>query len=296
MKMQFVGSGAAMNKIDGQSNVLVISETGKKLLIDCGSYCWCFMEKLGLKVGDVDGVYVSHLHADHIGGMEELAFLTYFNPGLDRPKLFCNAQLMHDMWDQALRGGLESIQGKVVTLTEYFDCKPVENNDSFTWEGIDFTPVQTIHVMAGYYVKYSYGLLIQEQSTESKMVEKGYDALGNGMVNSYRRVEVPVENPTVFFTTDTQFCPNQIKDFYDKADIIFHDCETAPYESGVHASYPELSTLEEKHKNKMVLYHYQPNPPQREKVKEDGFIGFANRGQIFDISFESIEEMRNHKE
>jgi len=252
MKIIFVGAGSAFNKKDGQSNVLVKSKSNKYLLIDCGSYCWDFMSKINLCVNDIDALYVSHLHGDHIGGIEELAFCTYFNPSCERPKLFCNNSLMHDLWDQSLRGGLESIQGKVVTITEYFDCHPVEKNDSFDWEGIRFTPVQTVHVMAGYYIKYSYGLCIQEKGGKS-----------------------------IFFTSDTQFCPNQIMYFYDKADVIFQDCETAPYNSGVHASYNELKTLEDSIKEKMILYHYQPNPPQ--DYIADGFAGMAKAGKVYEF-------------
>jgi len=282
MKMQFVGVGSAFTTQEYyQSNVLVIAESGKKLLIDCGSDARFALQELNIKPDDLDGAYVSHLHADHVGGLEWLAFCTYFNPNAERPKLYCNSELMPQLWEQALRGGLESIQGKVVTLTEYFECVPIPQNESFYWENIEFTPVQTVHVMAGYYIKYSYGLLIQEESTESIAYDEPYDALGNGCINSYRRVERKVEKPVVFFTTDTQFCPNQIKDFYNRADIIFHDCETFPFKSGVHAHYEDLKTLDKETKEKMWLYHYQPNPSQ--DAKEDGFAGFVQKGQVFEI-------------
>ncbi len=51
-----------------------------------------------------------------------------------------------------------------------------------------------------------------------------------------------VNGITVFHTTDTQFAPEQIKEFYKRADVIFHDCETTPFESGVHANYQKLKT------------------------------------------------------
>lgn len=255
MKMQFVGAGSAFNREDGQSNVLV-HKNDKKLLIDCGTYCREGMDLLGYSMDDIDALYITHLHADHIGGVEELAFKTYFNPTLERPKLFCNDLLMKDLWEQSLRGGLESIQGKVVTLTEYFECHPVQNSARFVWENIEFTPVQSVHVMAGYHIKHSYGLMIYDQ-------DWGTD---------YRKV---------FYTADTQFCPNQINDFYKSADVIFQDCETAPYFSGVHAHYDELETLPPSIKEKMWLYHYQPEPTQI-PVK-DGFAGIVARGQTFEL-------------
>jgi ribonuclease BN (tRNA processing enzyme) len=86
----------------------------------------------------------------------------------------------------------------------------------------------------------------------------------------------------IFITTDTQFAPNQIKDFYQVADIIFQDCETTEnYKSGVHAHYSELCTLEQKTKEKMWLYHY--NPGKKQNPQADGFCGFVAKGQIFDF-------------
>jgi len=252
MKIQFVGSGSAFNKIDGQSNLIVKSDSGKNLLIDCGTYCWSFMEKLIYKTTDFDSVYISHLHADHIGGLEEIAFTTYFNPTVERPKLYCNDSLMPELW-KALEGGLGSIQGKVVTLTEYFDCKPVEASGKFEWEGIEFIPVQTVHVMSGYHIKHSYGLMITSEA-----------------------------GIKVFFTSDTQFCPNQIQDFYDQADYILQDSETSPFKSGVHAHYDDLKTLSDETKSKMWLYHYQPDT-DKEVAVSDGFRGFVNKEDEFDF-------------
>ncbi|MEK6833193.1 MAG: MBL fold metallo-hydrolase [Nanoarchaeota archaeon] len=253
MKIQFIGCGSAFTTKDYyQSNIIIHSDDNKKLLIDCGSDARFALNELGFSAKDLDSVFISHLHADHIGGLEWLAFCTYFAK-LPRPKLYCNDKLMHELWDFSLKGGLESIQGKVVTLTEYFDCNPIANNEYFVWEGIKFTPVQTVHVMAGYYIKYSYGLLINKINGTEK----------------------------IFITTDTQHCPSSIRDFYHYSKVIFHDCETSPYPSGVHANYDELNTLSVETKNKMWLYHYNPAPKQN-PIK-DGFLGFVTKGQIFEF-------------
>lgn len=257
MEIQFIGCGSAFStSAYYQTNALVIADSGKRLLIDCGSDARFALAELSLNPTDIDAVYISHLHADHVGGMEWLAFCTFFAPDVPRPKLYCNEALMHELWEQSLRGGLESIQGQVMTLTGYFDCHPVPENGEFVWENIRFTPVQTVHIMSGYTIKYSYGLLIQDLAGTS----------------------------TVFFTSDTQFCPNQIREFYTRAHLIFQDCETSPYKSGVHAHYDELEALPREIKKKMWLCHYQPDPPQ----SADGFAGFVKKGQIFEITNEAL--------
>lgn len=253
-KIQFIGVGSAFTTREYyQSNALVIAPSGKKLLIDCGTQAQFALEELGINNGnigrEIDGVYISHLHADHIGSMEWLALVTYFNPSFQRPKLFAIQSLMSDLWNKSLRGGLETLEGKIANLTDYFECHPVRINNSFVWENIRFTPVQTVHVVSGMQIQHSYGLMIQEIGSDYK----------------------------VFLTTDTQFAPYQMRKFYDQSDLILHDCETAPFKSGVHAHYEDLNTLPEPVKAKMWLYHYQPEPKQ--DSLGDGFLGFLQKGQ-----------------
>jgi hypothetical protein len=146
---------------------------------------------------------------------------------------------------------METLEGQVAKLSDYFECKPIPENKSFEWRGIKFTPMQTIHVMSGTIFQNSYGLLIQEE-----------------------------DGDVVFITTDTQFAPKQLEHFYEKADIIFHDCSTA-FPDPVHAYYGDLLTLPDKWRAKMWLYHYQPNPPQY--PRDDGFCGFVYKGEEFPI-------------
>ncbi len=262
-----VGAGSAFNTVDFQSNFLIEGLSGKKMLVDLGSFGPIALEKLGINSGNVgqeiDALYVSHLHADHVGGIEWLAFCTYFNPASPKPKLYCiggQSGLMTQLWNRTLRGGLGSIEGKECTLTDYFEGHPLRVNATFEWDGLTFQPVQTIHVMNGMEIVPSYGLLIWEDTSP----------VWQGGVRFER-------NADMFLTTDTQFCPNQISKFYGMADLILHDCETAPFRSGVHAHYDDMKTLGEKVRKKMWLYHYQPDPPQ--DVIADGFLGFLAKGQ-----------------
>jgi ribonuclease BN (tRNA processing enzyme) len=258
-QVQFIGVGNAttvpdlgksLAKCDWQSNILVHSEGGKKLLLDCGGDVRFALHQQGYKLADVDALYVSHAHADHVGGIEGLAFSTFFGPNARKRQLFCSATFAGSLWAQSLRGGLDSIEGREMVLSEYFDVRKVRKNGAFIWEGITFELIQVVHIMAERSLKASYGLMIRE---------------GNG--------------PKVFWTSDTQFCPNQISKFYETADIILHDCETG-FKSGVHSHYTELVTLPSTTKEKMHLYHYHPNAPQKFDAKGDGFGGFVLKGEV----------------
>jgi ribonuclease BN (tRNA processing enzyme) len=257
--IKFLGVGGAFAPISkGNSNMLITSN-GKHMLIDCGgSVQYTLKDEFKVDPRDIDALWISHLHADHIGSLEWFAFYRHFMPKKDesgnviKPKLYMVHSLMEELWETSLKGGLQSVEGKVMHLTNYFDCIPVMGNTNFTWEGFVMTPVQTIHVMSGYMFKESYGLLMEN--------------VASGKIT--------------FVTTDTQFCPYQLRVFYTKADQVFHDCETLEQKSNVHAHYNDLKTLDADVRAKMWLYHYAG---KIDSVNADGFMGFVDKGQEFDL-------------
>ena len=82
-----------------------------------------------------------------------------------------------------------------------------------------------------------------------------------------------------FITTDTVFQPELLEHVYKDVDLIFHDCETSKDKTSVHAHYDQLCSLPEAVKNKIWLYHYQPNT--RYNPQKNGFQGFITKGQEF---------------
>lgn len=257
MKIKFIGVGSAFTTRDYyQSNLLLIAPSGRKMLVDCGTDIRFSLPEAipesPLPYQEIDAVYISHLHSDHIGGMEWMAFLTYFNPDQSRPLLYMEEATMREMWRTSLKGGLGCIEGKRMHLTDYFDCRPAAIHGSFVWESTRFTLVQMPHVITGYQDFYSYGLLMED------LADPG---------------------PKIFFTTDTQHRPHLIQDIARDAALILHDCETSPSRSVVHAHYQDLRELPEEVRAKMWLYHYQPGPDI--DPKRDGFRGFVVKGQEF---------------
>jgi ribonuclease BN (tRNA processing enzyme) len=188
MKLTFLGTGSAFTMKNWQTNMLMEFDDGYKLLIDCGGDIRFALAEYELSYLDINGVYVSHLHADHIGGLEWLAFTTYFDPRYaDRPDLFISEFLVDDLWTRSLSGGLASLQGKRNTIERFFAVHAVEKNGAFRigppTNSPEFHLVQTVHFVNGFTFELSFGLLFE------------------------------VGPEVVFITTDTQFAPHQIKDF-----------------------------------------------------------------------------------
>lgn len=305
MKILVLGSGNAFSKKNFNQSFL-LEENGRKMMLDYGRTVPEALAHAKIKVTDIDDVYVSHLHGDHVGGLEDLAFSRYdwgarpqnFKDGAGylanieggvgknhnyAPRLIANEKLLVELWDKTLRGGLESMEGFDATIGTFFEPIPIHSNKVFKWEGWDMQLVQQVHIMTGNVISNTYGVLMSQEG-----------------------------HKTVYFTTDSQYCsPRQIEIFYKKADIVFQDCELIgcdtikkemKFMSGVHANFGQLSGWESANssklsadiKKKMILSHYQDyvldnvdcfgNPCNwYSYIVKEGFCDIARQGQVFEV-------------
>jgi ribonuclease BN (tRNA processing enzyme) len=251
MKLLFLGVSAAfcVGEDSFQSNMLLTSKSGRKLLIDCGSDIRHSLYAQGFSHSDIDAVYISHLHSDHTGGLEWLGFSKYFIEE-EKPKLFITGDLIDKLWENVLSGGMCSIEQEESTLSTYFNPILITNNQ-FVWEDYSIALIKTDHYFSNSEIMPSYGLVIKSKSQQ------------------------------VLLTTDTRFTPDLFKTLYKTSDLIFHDCETSAKPTGQHARYEELQTLPPEIRKKMWLYDY--NKGTLPNAKKDGFKGFVLPGQIFDL-------------
>ncbi|GAB4223964.1 MAG: MBL fold metallo-hydrolase [Gammaproteobacteria bacterium] len=249
LQLRFLGTGSAftVGAQNYQSNMLLEHSNGTRLMIDCGTDARHALHDAGVHFYDIEAVYISHLHADHVGGLEWLGFCNKFSSHGKKPKLFIQELLVDSLWRGSLAAGMSSLEEKQATLDDYFDLHAVKQH--FTWQRHQFELVPTLHVVSNKQQLGCFGLFF-------KMGAK-----------------------RILITCDTRFTPEHLQPYYEAADIIFHDCELKQPHSGVHSHYSELCTLDKKYKSKMWLYHYEP--VDLPDAKQQGFQGFVVKGQTF---------------
>jgi ribonuclease BN (tRNA processing enzyme) len=259
----FVGVGSAFSKKHYQNNAIII-KGNDHLLIDCGTKTPQAFYELGMNITDIRNFLITHSHADHIGGLEEVMLMNRYVMRT-RPKIIINDTYQHVLWDKSLKGGSgfnEEEAGKLLSFADLWEIirpkwlpdYPRETLNS-DMGSINLKIFRTMHI-----------------PDTSLTWETAFWSSG-----------VIIDN-RIMFTSDTKFDRKLIEE-YDaifEFEIIFQDCQF--FSGGVHASLEELNGLSGEIKKKMYLMHYGDNWPQFEqKVKEYGFAGLAQQWHFYDF-------------
>ncbi len=256
MELIFLGSGGAFTLGDGnyQSNMVLESSNGRRLLIDCGTDARFSLSEQGLTAGDIDAVYISHCHSDHVGGLEWLGFSTYFiEAGARRPQLIAHREILDILWEHSLRAGMDSIGTGPAGLESFFEIHEIVEDQPLRWQDVELTSFRVVHHQGADGTAPAFGL----------------------------EMYLPDCGTRHLLTTDTRYTPERLMPRFEQMDRIFHDCETAAYPSKIHAHYDELLQLPAAIRAKTWLYHFQPGPLP--DARSAGFLGFVAKGQRFNL-------------
>lgn len=172
-------------------------------------------ERVGLD--DIDHVIITHLHGDHVGGLEQLLFWRRFVTGR-KAAVYAIPEVLAGLWDTRLKGGMEVLMNErfetqLLTLDDYADVLPLGPG------GTAIGP-----------------LLVDCRRTIHHVPTSALRIRGRGATFAY--------------SADTAFDPSLI-DWLAESDLFFHETNL-----GVHTPIASLAGLPEPTRRKMRLIHY----------------------------------------
>jgi len=88
LSLFFIGAGSAFAKTLNQNNLLVV-KGDEHLLIDCGTRCSQALHNYQLPISEIRNFVITHSHADHIGGLEEVQLYGRY-VGKNKPNMIIN--------------------------------------------------------------------------------------------------------------------------------------------------------------------------------------------------------------
>lgn len=243
LTLQMLGTGSAFAKNYYNNNAL-IHDGNFTLLIDCGITAPLALHQMNKTFNDVDAVLITHIHADHVGGLEELAFIMKMKYNRKLPLYIADA-LVEPIWEHTLKGGLYQ-QGHISSLQDVFDVHPLKPGvKASISSGISVELIHTQHIPG----KDSYSLYL---------------------------------NDRIFYSADMVFDPILLKQLVNERDceVILHECQLhGPGE--VHTTLDELLSLPQEIQERTYLMHYSDEVEAF--IGKTGNMEFVEQQRVYEL-------------
>ena len=220
-----LGIGDAFTATEDFTSLLLLSpET--TVMVDCPDPIHRILKTtpkkagLDLAIADINHLLLTHLHGDHVNGLEGLLYYRKFVLNLAPLKIYLSAEVADVLWDKRLAGSMEQTitsntsESLKLHQEDFFEMIIVRPAEPFTIADMKFTVRMTQHSVP------TYGFVVECQSRKF-----GYSC-------------------------DTSFEAKHLE-FLSEADLIFHDAGGGI----VHASHDELMQTTQEIRKKLHLIH-----------------------------------------
>jgi ribonuclease BN (tRNA processing enzyme) len=133
MHVRFLGCGDAFGSGGRLNTCFFVKQGGARVLIDCGASAMISIRRFGVDPNGVDAIVLSHLHADHFGGL---------------PSFILDAQLVSRRTRPLLIAGPAGLDGRIDALMEAHFPGSTKVKRKFPIELIELQPDRPIDVGA----------------------------------------------------------------------------------------------------------------------------------------------------
>ncbi len=233
-------------------------------MIDCGTRTPEALAKLGHPVTNLQNYVITHSHADHIGGLEEVMLMGRYVTK-KRPHIIITPDYEKKLWTDSLKGGAtwnETRKSSFLGFRDYWEV-----HHPRTWKGLNRLAWAITY--AGFHLIIFRTMHYPDTATSWKN-----SAFSTGLIIDKR----------IFFSGDTRFDRELIEDVSSKFDIEYYIHDVQFFPAGVHAFFEDLKSLPADIKRRTMLTHYPDNFRNFEDdVKAAGFLGFTEQQKYYDF-------------
>lgn len=274
--LRFFGAGGAFSRRYGTTCAGLTMSDGALWLVDCGRQAPDQLHDAGISWHTIEGQIVTHVHGDHVYGIEEFAFSRFFHEdqgvcpirlGGPKPKLICHDAVRAELW-QFLLPSLRYVPDETAptsgTLDTYFEVvaavesEPPRHDswahaERFRSGNLELVTRETIHVPG-------------KPSTSLEI-----------------HVGLPERRRVAWWSGDSTVDEVLLATLEPRTTVFFHDCTFVEYPGQVHGSFNRLEALPERVRRKMVLMHHEDDlDAHRQRAEALGFR-IALPGDVFDL-------------
>ncbi len=204
------------------STSFLLEADGKRVLIDCPHPIRKILREASnaqIDIDSIEGILLTHLHADHSSGLEGFAYFRKFFVSGEKPLLIAHKEVLEFLWEGSLKATMGyPKKDKQRRLEDFFEVCPIDESDLFKIEPFSIQCRKTIHPIPTTAFKISVG------------------------------------KRTLAYSADTAF-NRELIDWLAESDLFIHETNFG----SAHTPIEKLLELPSEIRQKMRLVHYPDN-------------------------------------
>ena len=224
----------------------LFTHKGRNYLFDCGSGVTQRLNAAGVKSSDIEILFVTHLHSDHVMDIYQL-YISGWHQGRDKKFRIVGPKGTKEFFQNMLKAFKNELQGRVQweqrPNKDGLDYEIIEINSDYTYKNLDLeiTPFEVDH----YPVEPAYGYQIKVLDTENekKVVISGDTRKNENLITHAMDADALVHEVFINLEFDE-------KRMSKKTIFNVRDYHTSPKEIGEIAKAANVK--------KLILTHFVP--------------------------------------